>query len=457
MTSQESDRTAPQGSSQTAPQGGAPATPEWFNPRSTELFAEAKELMPGGVNSPVRSFRGVGGNPLFIARGRGSHLWDVDGHEYIDYVGSWGPLILGHGDPDVIAAVKRAADTGTSFGAPTELEVELARLVIDIVPGVEMVRMVNSGTEATMSALRLARAYTGRNRIVKFIGCYHGHADQLLVKAGSGAATLGIPDSPGVPPTVAATTITVPYNDAEALAEVFRVNGADIAGVIIEPVAGNMGVVPPRPGYLEAVRHLTREHGALLIFDEVMTGFRVDLHGAQARYGIDPDLTCLGKVIGGGLPVGAYGGKRKFMEMVAPAGPMYQAGTLSGNPLAMAAGLVTLRKLKEPGVFEGLAARTDELVDLLRQTLRRLNLKYQVNQVGAMFTLFFTDRPVWNWDDAATCDAKRYAAFFHAMLKRGVHLVPSQFEACFMSAAHTAADVEATARAAQEALKEVCG
>ncbi len=436
---------------------GPPADAGRGTQRSEELFARAKELMPGGVNSPVRSFRGVGGSPLFIARGAGSHLWDVDGHEYIDYIGSWGPLILGHSHPEVIAAIKRTAEDGTSFGAPSPLEVELAELVIDLVPGVEMVRMVNSGTEATMSALRLARACTGRNKIVKFIGCYHGHADSLLIKAGSGAATLGIPDSPGVPATVAATTIAVPFNDVAALEAAFKANGGDIAGVILEPVVGNMGVVPPRPGYLEAVREITRDYGALLIFDEVMTGFRVALHCAQSLYGIDPDLTCLGKVIGGGLPVGAYGGKRKFMEMVAPAGPMYQAGTLSGNPLAMAAGLVTLRKLKEPGVFEGLAARTDELVDLLRQTLRRLNLKYQVNQVGAMFTLFFTDRPVWNWDDAATCDAKRYAAFFHAMLKRGVHLVPSQFEACFMSAAHTAADVEATARAAQEALKEVCG
>ncbi|MHB8926441.1 MAG: glutamate-1-semialdehyde 2,1-aminomutase [Bacillota bacterium] len=436
---------------------GPPADVGRGTQRSEELFARAKELMPGGVNSPVRSFRGVGGSPLFIARGAGSHLWDVDGHEYIDYIGSWGPLILGHSHPEVIAAIKRTAEDGTSFGAPSPLEVELAELVIDLVPGVEMVRMVNSGTEATMSALRLARACTGRNKIVKFIGCYHGHADSLLIKAGSGAATLGIPDSPGVPATVAATTIAVPFNDVAALEAAFKANGGDIAGVILEPVVGNMGVVPPRPGYLEAVREITRDYGALLIFDEVMTGFRVALHCAQSLYGIDPDLTCLGKVIGGGLPVGAYGGKRKFMEMVAPAGPMYQAGTLSGNPLAMAAGLVTLRKLKEPGVFEGLAARTDELVDLLRQTLRRLNLKYQVNQVGAMFTLFFTDRPVWNWDDAATCDAKRYAAFFHAMLKRGVHLVPSQFEACFMSAAHTAADVEATARAAQEALKEVCG
>jgi glutamate-1-semialdehyde 2,1-aminomutase len=425
------------------------------NPKSAELFARAQELIPGGVNSPVRSFRGVGGNPLFIARGSGSHLWDVDGHEYIDYVGSWGPLILGHCDPDVIAAVKKTAETGTSFGAPTELEVELAQVVVDLVPGVEMVRMVNSGTEATMSALRLARAYTGRNRIVKFIGCYHGHADQLLVKAGSGAATLGIPDSPGVPPSVAATTIAVPYNDIDALAEVFRQNGADIAGVIIEPVAGNMGVVPPRPGYLEAVRRLTRDHGALFIWDEVMTGFRVALHGAQARYGIDPDLTCLGKVIGGGLPVGAYGGKREIMEMVAPAGPMYQAGTLSGNPLAMAAGLVTLKKLSQPGVFEGLEARTTELAGWLRETLRRLGLGYRVNQIGAMFTLFFTDHEVWDWDDAATCDTKKHAAFFHAMLKRGVYLAPSQFEACFTGTAHSQADLEATARAAHEALKEI--
>jgi len=425
--------------------------------RSERLFARARDLMPGGVNSPVRSFRGVGGTPLFIARGAGARLWDVDGNEYIDYVGSWGPLILGHSHPDVVAAVKRAAEDGTSFGAPSPLEVDLAELVVELVPGVEMVRMVNSGTEATMSALRLARAHTGRNKIVKFIGCYHGHADSLLVKAGSGAATLGIPDSPGVPGSVAVTTITVPFNDLPALEAVFKAEGSDIAGVIIEPVAGNMGVVPPRPGYLEAVRRLTRDHGALLIFDEVMTGFRVALRGAQSLYGIDPDLTCLGKVIGGGLPVGAYGGKRKIMEMVAPAGPMYQAGTLSGNPLAMAAGLATLRKLREPGVFEGVAARTEELVELLRQTLRRLGLKYQVNQVGAMFTLFFTERPVWNWDDAATCDTRKFAAFFHAMLRRGFYLAPSQFEACFVSAAHTAADIEATARAAHEALKEVCG
>ncbi|MHB0884506.1 MAG: glutamate-1-semialdehyde 2,1-aminomutase [Bacillota bacterium] len=425
--------------------------------KSEELFARAKELMPGGVNSPVRSYRGVGGSPLFIARGAGSHLWDVDGNEYIDYVGSWGPLIIGHSHPDVIAAVQRTAEDGTSFGAPNPLEVELAELVIKLVPGVEMVRMVNSGTEATMSALRLARAYTGRSRIIKFIGCYHGHSDALLVKAGSGAATLGIPDSPGVTASVAATTITVPFNDVPALEAAFKADGKDIAAVIIEPVVGNMGTVPPKPGYLEAVRRITRDQGALLIFDEVMTGFRVALNCAQSLYNIDPDLTTLGKVIGGGLPVGAYGGKRKIMEMVAPAGPMYQAGTLSGNPLAMVAGLTTLGKLAEPGVFEGLMARTDELVGLLRETLHRLKLNYQVNHVGAMFTLFFTDRPVWNWDDAATCDTKRYAAFFHAMLKRGVYLAPSQFEACFTGTAHSAEDIDHTAQAAHEALKEVCG
>jgi len=422
--------------------------------KSDQLFAIAQNLIPGGVNSPVRAFRGVGGTPRFIRSARGATVTDVDGKTYIDYVGSWGPMILGHADEEVIAAVQEVATRGTSFGAPTELEVELAQEVIDAVPSIEMVRMVSSGTEATMSAIRLARGVTGRTKLVKFEGCYHGHADSLLVKAGSGVATLGLPDSPGVPAQLAENTITLPFNSVAALEEVFSEH-RDIAAVIIEPVVGNMGCVPPVPGYLEAVRKLTRDHGALLIFDEVMTGFRIARGGAQERYNITPDITTLGKIIGGGLPVGAYGGSREIMNNIAPAGSIYQAGTLSGNPLSMTAGLVTLRRLREPSVYEQLEKSTKKLCEGLAVAAGEAGVATVTNRVASMWTGFFTDEPVVDWNGANKCNRQMYGKFFHAMLNEGVYLAPSQFEAAFVSLAHTDDLIEQTIAAAMKVLPQM--
>ncbi|MCX7571356.1 glutamate-1-semialdehyde 2,1-aminomutase [Tumebacillus sp. DT12] len=421
--------------------------------RSQAAFSEAKKIIPGGVNSPVRAFRAVGGDPIFIERGAGSKMYDVDGNEYIDYCLSWGPLILGHAHPEIVQALGEYAARGTSFGAPTELETEMAQLVIDIVPSVEVVRMVNSGTEATMSALRLARGYTKRSKILKFEGNYHGHADSLLIKAGSGVATLGLPDSPGVPDSVAANTLTVPFNDLDSLRLAFEKFGDDIAAVILEPVAGNMGLVKPLPGYLEQVRAITREYGTLLIFDEVMTGFRVAYGGVQSLYNIDPDLTTMGKVIGGGLPVGAYGGKREIMEMVAPAGPIYQAGTLSGNPLAMIAGYLTLKKIGEPGVYESLEAKGKRLVEGFLATGKELGIPVQGDYVGSMFGTFFSEQPIIDYTTAKQCDLDRYAKYFSNMLQRGVYLAPSQLEAGFLSLAHTDSDIDRTLEASRESMK----
>ncbi|MGD2177581.1 MAG: glutamate-1-semialdehyde 2,1-aminomutase [Anaerolineae bacterium] len=421
--------------------------------RSIELFAQANRVIPGGVNSPARAFSAVGGQPLFIERGEGPYLHDADGNRYIDYVLSWGPLILGHAHPEVAEALKRAVDRGTSYGAPTALETELARLVIEAMPAVEMVRFVNSGTEATMSALRLARAATGREKIIKFVGCYHGHADFLLVQAGSGVATLGLPDSPGVPAGTAQDTITAPYNDLGAVRQAFRAYPGQIAAVIVEPVGGNMGVVPPKEGFLDGLREVTSQHDALLIFDEVMTGFRVAYGGAQAVYDIQPDLTTLGKVIGGGLPVGAYAGRREIMETVAPAGPMYQAGTLSGNPLAMTAGIETLKVLREPGVFHEIERKAAKLALGIAQAAQAAGVPIFQTRAGTMFSNFFTAQRVIDYDSAKRSDTALFGRYFQAMLERGVYVAPSQFEAGFMSLAHSEQDIARTVEAAREALQ----
>jgi glutamate-1-semialdehyde 2,1-aminomutase len=422
---------------------------------SERLYLEAEEIIPGGVNSPVRSCRAVGTHPLFITRGKGSKIFDVEGNSYIDYVGSWGPLILGHAHPEVVAAVKAAAEKGTSFGIPTTLEVELAQMITQMVPSMEMVRMVNSGTEATMSAIRLARGYTGRNKIIKFDGCYHGHADTLLVKAGSGVATLGIPGSAGVPPDFVKYTLSLRFNDLDQVANVMQDQGDEVAAIILEPVAGNMGAVPPKPGFLEGLRHWCDETGALLIFDEVMTGFRVALGGAQALYNVRPDLTCLGKVIGGGLPVGAYGGLKDIMTKVAPVGEVYQAGTLSGNPLAVTAGLTTLKLLSKPGVYYQLEERSGHLFEEMSRLATKHKIPSSMNRVGSMGSVFFTAQKVVDFDTAQTSDTRKFAHMFCAMLERGVYLAPSQFEAAFVSLAHDQEDIDKTLAAADEVLKEL--
>ncbi len=421
--------------------------------RSRRLFEEAKKHIPGGVNSPVRAFRSVGGEPFFIKKAKGSKIYDVDGKAYIDYVLSWGPMILGHAHPTVTAALKKAIADGTSFGAPTELEITLAKMVKKAVPSIEMVRMVSSGTEATMSAIRAARGFTGRDRILKFDGCYHGHGDSLLVKAGSGVATFGLPDSPGVPADLAKHTLTVPYNDLTAVKEITTREGDRIACIIVEPVAGNMGCVPPEPGFLPGLRSVCDQYGIVLIFDEVMTGFRVAYGGAQLLYNIKPDLTCLGKVIGGGLPVGAYGGKLEIMQKIAPIGPIYQAGTLSGNPLAMVAGIETLKLLSKPGVYKTLEKSSADLEKGLKAAAQETGVPTTFNRVGSMFTSFFTDQKVKDFASAKTSDTARFGKFFLSMLKNGVNLAPSQFEAAFMSLAHSRADISKTIEAARKSLK----
>lgn len=421
--------------------------------RSHQLFHQAQQCIPGGVNSPVRAFKSVGADPLFIAKASGSRIVDADGNSYIDYVGSWGPMILGHCFPKVVDAVKRCMENGSSFGAPTELEITLARMVIDAVPSIEMVRMVSSGTEATMSAIRLARGYTGRDKIIKFSGCYHGHADALLVKAGSGAATFGVPDSPGVPTDVAKHTLTAEYNAIESVRRLIVDNKDQIACIILEPVAGNMGTVPPQPGFLEALRELCTNEGIILIFDEVMSGFRVAYGGAQSLYGVTPDMTTLGKIIGGGLPVGAFGGKKEIMEKLSPSGGVYQAGTLSGNPLAMTAGIETLKQLQQPGFYQALEEKSRVLADGIVQAARDAGYPIFSTRVGSMFCTFFTSEQVTDWASAATCNTKAFARYFLAMLDKGIYLAPSQFETAFTSAAHSEQEIETTIAAARSCFR----
>lgn len=421
--------------------------------RSHQLFKTAQRLIPGGVNSPVRAFRSVGSDPLFIKRASGSHIYDEDNNEYIDYVGSWGPMILGHTHPDVVSAVKHCLDNGSSFGAPTELEITLAQMVIDAVPSIEMVRMVSSGTEATMSAIRLARGYTGRDKIIKFSGCYHGHADSLLVKAGSGAATFGVPDSPGVPADFAKHTLTAEFNSLKSVQKLVLENSDQIACIIVEPVAGNMGTVPPKPGFLEGLREISSNEGIILIFDEVMSGFRVAYGGAQSLYAVTPDMTTLGKIIGGGLPVGAFGGRRDIMEKLSPTGGIYQAGTLSGNPLAMTAGIATLKLLQTPGFYEKLEEKSNHLAEGIAKAAKDAGFPVYSTRVGSMFCTFFTSSEVYDWPTAAACDTKAFARFFLAMLNKGIYLAPSQFETAFVSAAHGQQEIEATIEAAQDCFK----
>ncbi|WP_447975130.1 glutamate-1-semialdehyde 2,1-aminomutase [Nitrospira sp. Kam-Ns4a] len=423
--------------------------------KSEQLFAEAQRYIPGGVNSPVRAFQSVGGRPLFIKRAKGSRLYDVDGNRFIDYVLSWGPMILGHAPAPVVRAVARAAAQGTSYGAPTELEVRLAKLITEAVPSMQLVRLVSSGTEAVMSAIRVARAYTRRDGVLKFEGCYHGHSDFLLAKAGSGLATLGIPDCPGVPADFTRHTLTAPYNDIRTVQKLIEAHQRDLACVIVEPVAGNMGVVPPAPDFLPALRELTRQHGILLIFDEIITGFRVHYGGAQALYGVTPDLTCLGKIIGGGLPVGAYGGRKEIMELIAPAGPVYQAGTLSGNPLAVTAGIETLTRLKAKGLYEQLDRKAAELAKGLGEAAKKAGVPFTQTRVGSMLGGFFTKGPVVDFATAKQSNREAYAKFFRAMLARGIYLAPSQFEAAFLSTAHSAADIAHTVASARAAFKAI--
>ncbi len=423
--------------------------------RSQELFAEARRYLPGGVDSPVRAFKAVGGTPPFITRGKGARIFDADGNEFIDFVSSWGPLILGHAYPAIVAAVQEAAERGTTFGAPTELEITLAKMVTEAMPSIEMIRFVNSGTEATMSALRLARAFTNRDKIIKFAGGYHGHSDGLLVKGGSGLATLSLPDSPGVPASYAQNTLVAPYNNTEAVAQLFQFYPEEIAAVIVEPVAANMGVVPPQPGFLDSLRRLTGDYGALLIFDEVITGFRVAYGGAQAIYGITPDLTCLGKIIGGGLPVGAYGGKREIMEMMAPIGPVYQAGTLSGNPLAMTAGIETLKALSQDGNYERLEKTASLLEKGIAKAASSLNCKINISRFASLLTVFFTDTPAIDYESVSGADTALFGRFFQQLLAQGIYWPPSQFEAAFISTAHSDEDIRHTIEVVAKALRHL--
>jgi glutamate-1-semialdehyde 2,1-aminomutase len=425
--------------------------------QSESLFQEAQQVIPGGVNSPVRAFNAVGGNPLFIAKAKGPRITDVDGNEFIDYVSSWGPMIFGHAHPRIVEAVSKQAQLGTSFGAPTELETRLARKVVDAVPSIESVRLVSSGTEATLSALRLARGFTGRDKIVKFEGCYHGHGDSLLVKAGSGVLSLGLPDCPGIVSDLAKNTLTVPYNDAKAVEELFSKMGKEIACLIVEPVGGNMGVVPPQPGFLELLRKVTAESGTLLIFDEVITGFRVSYGGAQKLYGVSPDLTCLGKIIGGGLPVGAYGGKKEIMDHIAPVGSVYQAGTLSGNPLAVTAGIEMLNLLSQPGVYEDLEEKSQRLCSGFKENVKKLGVTATFTRVGSIFSMFFTDQEIINFESVKTSDTELFKRYFNAMLEEGIYIAPSQFEAGFMSAVHTNDDIDQTIDAQSRALQKALG
>jgi len=423
--------------------------------KSEALWQRAQTFLPGGVNSPVRAWRSVKGKPLFIERAKGAKIYDVDDHEYIDYVCSWGPMIVGHAHEEVIEAIKHTASKGTSFGAPTEVEVELAEMIVKAFPSIEKVRMVNSGTEATMSALRLARAYTRRDKVIKFDGCYHGHADSFLVKAGSGLATLGIPASPGVPEDLTKHTISLPYNDLSAVEKTFEQIGKEIACIIVEPVAGNMGVVLPEEGFLKGLRRVTQRYGSLLIFDEVITGFRVSWGGAQLHYGIDPDLTCLGKIIGGGMPVGAYGGKKEIMSLIAPQGQVYQAGTLSGNPLAMSAGLATLKILQRPEVYEELERKTKQLTEGIKQAANETGISLQINQIASMFSLFFNKEPVTDYEGVLKSDSDMFIKYFYGMLKRGIYLAPSAYEASFVSLAHTDGDIKKTIEAVYETFEEI--